>query len=66
MILITYWHDDDEDTITSITCNTEEEAKDICDVLMKYKMNIISTDTVPNPTTAAELEEMFKDAYSEN
>lgn len=66
MIIITYWHDDDEDTITSITCNTDKECKDICDVLMKYKMNIISIDTVPNPTTAAELEEMFEDVYGED
>lgn len=65
MIIITYWHDDDEETITSITCKTDKECKDICNVLTKYKMNIISIDTVPNPTTATELEQVFKDVYSD-
>ena len=65
MINITYWHDDDDETITSVTCETENECKDICDVLKKYKMNIISVDTVPNPTTAAELDAMFKDIYED-
>ncbi len=66
MIIITYWHDEDEDTITSVTCNTDQECKDIIDVLMKYGMKIISAEDVPNPTTAAELEEMFEDVYGED
>ncbi len=65
MFIITYWHDDDDETITSVTCKTENECKDICDVLKKYKMNIISVDTVPNPTTAAELDAVFKDIYED-
>ncbi|MBR2248093.1 MAG: hypothetical protein IJ880_13915 [Bacilli bacterium] len=65
MIIITYWHDDDDETITSVTCKTDKECKDICEVLTKYKMNIISIDTVPNPTTAAELEQVFEYAYSD-
>lgn len=65
MFIITYWHDDDEETITSVTCNTDKEAEAICEVLEKYKMNIISVDTVPNPTTAAELDAFFKDVYEE-
>jgi len=63
MIIITYWHDDDEETITSLTCNTDKECEAICEVLKKYKMNIISIDNVPNPTTAEELEAFFKDVY---
>jgi len=66
MIIITYWHDRDDETITSVVCNTEEEARDICEVLHKYKMDIISREDVPNPTTAAELEEMFEDVYGED
>lgn len=65
MFIITYWHDDDEETITSVTCNTDKEAEAICEVLEKYKMNIISVDTVPNPTTATELDVLFKDVYEE-
>lgn len=65
MIIITYWHDEDEETITSVTCNTDKEAEAICDVLEKYEMDVISVDTVPNPTTAAELEAMFKDVYED-
>lgn len=65
MIIITYWHDEDEETITSVTCNTDKEAKAICEVLEKYEMDVISVDTVPNPTTAAELEAMFKDVYED-
>lgn len=65
MIIITYWHDDDDETITSVTCNTDKEADAICKVLAKYKMNVISVDSVPNPTTAAELDAVFKDIYEE-
>ena len=65
MFIITYWHDDDDETITSVTCNTDKEAEAICEVLEKYKMNIISVDTVPNPTTAKELDEVFKEIYED-
>ena len=65
MIIITYWHDDDEDTITSLTCETDKECEAICKVLQEYKMTIISVDNVPTPTTAEELEEMFKDIYED-
>ena len=63
MILITYWHDSDEDTITNIMCDSDEECQKICEVLTKYNMNIISVDTLENMTTAEELEKMFKEVY---
>ena len=65
MILITYWHDEDEDTITSIACNTDTEAKEICDILKEYKMDIISVDEMPNVSTPAEIRQMMKDFYEE-
>ena len=65
MILITYWHDEDDETITSITCNTDVEAKEICDILKEYKMDIISVDEVPEVSTPAEVKQMFKDIYEE-
>lgn len=65
MILITYWHDEDDETITSIACNTDAEAEEICDILKEYKMDIISVDTMPNVSTPAEIRQMFKDIYEE-
>lgn len=65
MILITYWHDRDEDTITSITCNTEEECKKIMDTLIAYGMEILTSEDLPEPTTADELEKMFKEVYED-
>lgn len=65
MILITYWHDEDDETITSIACNTDAEAEEICDILKEYKMDIISVDTMPNTSTPAEIRQMFKDIYEE-
>lgn len=65
MIIITYWHDEDDETISSITCNTDEECKGICEVLKKYKMDIISVDAVPNPSTPKEIEEWLKEVYAE-
>lgn len=63
MILITYWHDNDVDTITSITCNTEEECQKIIDTLMAHGMEILTSEDLPKPTTANELEKMFKEVY---
>ena len=65
MILITYWHDEDDETITSIACNTDAEAEEICDILKEYKMDIISVDTMPNVSTPAEIRQMMKDFYEE-
>ena len=65
MILITYWHDEDDETITSIACNTDAEAEEICDILKEYKMDIISVDTMPNVSTPPEIRQMFKDIYEE-
>ena len=65
MILVTYWHDDDEETITNVACNTDAEAEEICGVLQEYKMDIISVDEVPKVSTPAEVRQMFKDFYGE-
>ena len=65
MILITYWHDDDDETITNVACNTDAEAEEICSILQEYKMDIISVDEVPNVSTPAEVRQMFKDFYEE-
>ena len=65
MILVTYWHDDDEETITNVACNTDAEAEEICGILQEYKMDIISVDEVPNVSTPAEIRQMFKDFYGE-
>lgn len=65
MILITYWHDEDDETITSIACNTDAEAEEICDILKEYKMDIISVDTMPNVSTPAEIRQMMKDFYEQ-
>ena len=63
MILVTYWHDEDDETITNIMCNTDAEAKEICSILQEYKMDIISVDEVPKVSTPAEVRQMFKDFY---
>ena len=63
MILIAYWHDEDDETITNIACNTDAEAKEICSILQEYKMDIISVDEVPKVSTPAEVRQMFKDFY---
>ena len=65
MILVTYWHDEDDETITNIACNTDAEAKEICSILQEYKMDIISVDEVPKVSTPAEVRQMFKDFYEE-
>ena len=65
MILVTYWHDDDEETITNVACNTDAEAEEICGILQEYKMDIISVDEVPKVSTPAEVRQMFKDFYGE-
>ena len=65
MILITYWHDEDDETITSIACNTDAEAKEICDILKEYNMDIISVDEMPSVSTPAEIRQMFEDFYEE-
>ena len=65
MILVTYWHDDDEETITNVACNTDAEAEEICGILQEYKMDIISVDEVPKVSTPAEVRQMFKDFYEE-
>ena len=65
MILITYWHDNDDETITSLACNTDAEAEEICDILRDYKMDIISVDEVPSPSTPDEIRQMMKEFYDE-
>lgn len=66
MILITYWHDEDPDTITSIMCDSDSECQKIIDVLIKWNMSIISAHELNETITAAELDEMLTDAYNEN
>ena len=63
MILVTYWHDDDEETITNVACNTDAEAEEICSILQEYKMDIISVYEVPQVSTPAEVRQMFEDCY---
>ncbi len=64
MIVITYWHDSDDETITSVACNTEDDAVKIQQILEKYGMDIISVDEL-KPSTPDEIEQMCKDFYSE-
>ena len=63
MILIAYWHDEDDETITNIMCNTDAEAEEICSILQEYRMDIISVYEVPKVSTPAEVRQMFKDCY---
>ena len=63
MILITYWHDEDDETITIVMCNTDAEAEEICSILQEYRMDIISVYEVPNVSTPAEVRQMFEDFY---
>ena len=63
MILIAYWHDEDDETITNVACNTDAEAEEICSILQEYRMDIISVDEVPKVSTPAEVRQMFKDFY---
>ena len=64
MFLITYWHDGDDETITSHLCNTESEANQIREILERYDMDVISVDEL-SVSTPAEIEQMFKDIYEE-
>ena len=65
MILITYWCDSDEETITNIMTESDEECQKICEVLKKYNMDILSVDTLEHTITAEELERNLKDIYED-
>lgn len=64
MIIITYWHDEDKDTINSLLCKTEKEAEKIREILEYFGMDVLCVDKI-TMSTPKEIEDMMKDAYGD-
>ena len=62
MIVITYWADNDPDTIATVMCANDTHATQIQAILARYGMDIMYAGPL-DTITPDELENMFADVY---